>query len=147
MASHTVTLDVPEDVYQRADRVARTTAQPVEKVIVDWITPPPLISDMIGSEIVELERLSDEELIHVARSSMPESDVARLRDLFAEHRERDLAGREQREVVTLVEREDLYTLRKARALFLLRKRNALPEDLGTLLDEMRHGIRRSRYAS
>jgi hypothetical protein len=146
MTSHTMTLNVPEDIYQRAERVARTTEQPVEQVIVGWITPPSTL-DEIANEIAELDQLSDDELTEVARFVMPEGETDRLHDLFAMQRERGLTEAEQREAVALVEREDLYTLRRARALYLLKERTALPDDLRKLLDEMRHGIHPSRSTS
>lgn len=136
-----MTLNIPEDIYQRAERVARTTEQPVEQVIVGWITPPPSVPTEAIGKITELEQLSDEKLVQIARSTMPESDTVRLRDLLAVQRERGLTEAEQREAAALVEREDLYTLSRARALYLLKKRDALPDDLRQLLDEARRGLR------
>ena len=147
MTSYTVTLDLPQDIYQQAERAARTTKQPVEQVIVNWIMPPPSSHDELVKEIAELESQGDEMLIQIARSVMPEDDVARLRELFAVQRARGLTEAEQREAAALVEKEDLYTLRRARALYLLKKRNALPDELIQLLGGTDHGIHSSTSTS
>jgi hypothetical protein len=65
MAVHAVTLELPEDIYQRAQQVARTTSHSVEEVVCEWIRPPVQIS------LPELERLSDDELLHIARATLP----------------------------------------------------------------------------
>lgn len=147
MASYPVTLDLPEDVYKRAERVARTTEQPVEQIILSWITPPPPTPDEMFNKVAELGKLSNDELIRIARSVMPETEIARLRELLAMQRKRGLTDAEEREAATLVEREDWYALRRARALYLLKTRNALPDDLRKLLDELGHGIHPSTSAS
>lgn len=123
MILHTVTLDLPEDIYDRAEREARTTEQSVEQVIISWITPPPPTAEELAREIAELEKLDNAELVQIARSTMPEDDVSRLRNLLTKQRERGLTEAEWREATALVEKEDWHTLRKARALYLLKKLN------------------------
>lgn len=147
MTFYTVTLDLPEDVYKRAERVAQTTKRPVEQIIASWVSPPPGTSDELADEIAALEQLDNDELAQIARSFMPADEVARLRELLVLQRARGLDEAEQQQAAALVEKEDWYTLHKARALYLLKKRGALPDDLRKLLDEMRHGVHSSPSAS
>ncbi len=140
MPSYTITLDLPEDVYKRAKHVAQTTERSLEQVIASWIAPPLSSPDELIDEVAELEKLEDDELIQIARSGMPEDEVVCLHEMLTLQRESGLSETEWREAASLVEKEDWYTLRKARALYLLQERGVLPDDLGELLDEMRHGL-------
>jgi hypothetical protein len=123
MAVHAVTLELPDDVYQRAQRVAQDTQRPLAEVVCEWIRPP------IHATLPELIQLSDDELLQAARETLPSEHTNRLRELLATQRQRSLSADEQREAVALVEQEDFVTLRKARALFLLKQRGILPGDL------------------
>lgn len=126
MAVHAVTLELPDEVYQRARRVAQTTRRPLEEVVLEWIRPP------VHVKLPELEHLPNEELLRAARATLPPEHTQRLQELLAAQQQRSLSEEEQREAVELVEQEDFVTLRKARALFLLKQRGILPDEL--LLD-------------
>ena len=123
MAVHAVTLELPDEVYQRARRVAQTTRRPLEEVMLAWIRPPAQV------KLPELEHLPNEELLRAARATPPPEHTHRLQELLATQRQRSLSEDEQREAVELVEHEDFVTLRKARALFLLKQRGILPDEL------------------
>ncbi len=123
MAVHPVTLALPDEVYQRAQRVAQATQRPLEEVVIEWIRPP------VQVQLPELEHLSNDELLQAARATLPPEHTHRLQDLLAAQQQRSLSADEQREAVALVEQEDLVTLRKARALVLLKHRGILPDDL------------------
>ncbi len=126
MAVHAVTLELPDEVYQRAQRVAQATQRPLEEVVIEWIRPP------VQVKLPELEHLPNDELLRVARTTLPPEHTQRLQELLAAQQQRSLSEDEQREAVELVEQEDFVTLRKARALFLLKQRGILPDEL--LLD-------------
>lgn len=126
MAVHAVTLELPDEVYQRAQRVAQATRRPLEEVVLEWIRPP------VQVKLPELEHLPNEELLRAARATLPPEHTQRLQELLAAQQQRSLSEDEQREAVELVEQEDFVTLRKARALFLLKQRGILPDEL--LLD-------------
>ena len=126
MAVHAVTLELPDEVYQRAQRVAQATRRPLEEVVIEWIRPP------VQVKLPELEHLPNDELLRVARTTLPPEHTQRLQELLAAQQQRSLSEDEQREAVELVEQEDFVTLRKARALFLLKQRGILPDEL--LLD-------------
>jgi len=126
MAVHAVTLELPDEVYQRAQRVAQATQRPLEEVVIEWIRPP------VQVKLPELEHLPNDELLRAARATLPPEHTQRLQELLAAQQQRSLSEDEQREAVELVEQEDFVTLRKARALFLLKQRGILPDEL--LLD-------------
>ena len=126
MAVHAVTLELPDEVYQRAQRVAQATRRPLEEVVIEWIRPP------VQVKLPELEHLPNEELLRAAQVTLPPDHTQRLQELLAAQQQRSLSEDEQREAVELVEQEDFVTLRKARALFLLKQRGILPDEL--LLD-------------
>ena len=113
MAVHAVTLELPDEIYQRAQHVAQATRRSLEEVVCEWIRPP------VQVKLPELERLSDDELLQAARETLPSEHAHRLQELLAAQRQRSLSEDEQREALALVEQEDFVTLRKARALFLL----------------------------
>lgn len=124
MPVHAVTLELSDEVYQQAQRIAQATHCPVEKVVSDWIRPP------TQRQLPELDRLSDDELLQAAREVTSAAYAHRLQELLNAQRQRTLSDDEQREALTLVEQEDFLTLRKARALFLLKQRGILPANLG-----------------
>ena len=76
-----------------------------------------------------LDGLSNDELLAVARTTVPPVHTRRLQDLLTTQRQRDLTDSEQQEATKLVEQEDLLTLRKSKALLLLKRRGALTGDL------------------
>jgi len=122
MAAHAITLELPDAVYQRAQRAAQATQRPLEEIVVEWIRPP------LQGTLPELERLSDDELLQAVRSTLPPEHAQRLQELLTIQRQRSLSEEEQQEAVALVEQEDFVTLHKARALFLLKQRGLLSGD-------------------
>lgn len=76
-----------------------------------------------------LDKLSNDELLAVARTTVPSVHTRRLQDLLIAQRQRNLTDSEQQEATKLVEEEDLLTLRKSKALLLLKRRGALTGDL------------------
>ena len=130
MSIHTVTLDLPEEIYQRAQQVADATQRPIEQVVIEWIHLP---QSELGEVVVRLETLSNDQLLQIARSRISSDHSHRLQELLSTQQQRTLTEKEQQEAVALVEQEDLLTLQKARALFLLNQRGVLPDDLATFL--------------
>src|SRR5262245_50842388 len=123
MPVHVITLELPDEVYRHAQRVAQTTRRPIEKIVSDWIRPP---AEM---QLPDLDHLSNDELLQAARETVPAEHAQRLQELLTAQRQRTLSDDEQREAIALVEHEDLLTLRKARALFLLKQHGILPANL------------------
>ena len=129
-----VTLELPQRIYQKAIRIARATKRPVEQVVVEWIRPP---VERTGSAqdavLTGLESMNTAQLTQIAISTTAPKEMLRLRELLGLQEQRELTEVERREATRLVEQEDLLTLRKAKAIYLLRQRNAMPDDLISLL--------------
>ena len=130
MTAHTITLELPENIYQRAQRVAEATRRPIEQILVEWIHPP-VQEQAIALD--DLRGLSNDELIRVSQSQVPSENSRRLQELLLAQQQRTLTDNEHREAAALVEEEDMVTLLKARALFLLKERGILPKDLTSFL--------------
>ena len=122
MPEHSITLTLPDAVYRQAQRVAKTTQQAIEEVVLTWIRPAP------EEELVGLEALSNDELRAVTQTTVSPVRISRLQDLLTVQRQRNLTEDEQQEAAELVEQEDMLTLRKSKALLLLKQRDALPKD-------------------
>ena len=123
MPEHSITLTLPDAVYRQAQQVAETTQQAIEEVVLAWIHPAP------EEGLMGLDKLSNDELLAVARTTVPPVHTRRLQDLLTAQRQRNLTDGEQQEATQLVEQEDLLTLRKSKALLLLKRRGALTGDL------------------
>ncbi|MEZ4726727.1 MAG: hypothetical protein R3E79_06290 [Caldilineaceae bacterium] len=69
----TVTLDLPQDLYQLAQHTARRSHRPIEQVLLDWIQPPTEINEReVHRAFAELELQTTSELIQVAKSTLPQ---------------------------------------------------------------------------
>ena len=125
---------MPQRIYQKAIRIARATKRPIEQVVVEWIRPP---VERTGSAqdavLTGLESMNTAQLTQIAISTTAPKEMLRLRKLLGLQEQRELTEAERREATRLVEEEDLLTLRKAKAIYLLRQRNAMPDDLISLL--------------
>lgn len=125
MNAHTVTLELPPHIYQRARQAALATHRPIEKVLVEWLEP----IHEADENIADLETVENEELIRIAKSTTPPTAMHRLQELLFLQQQRALTDLEHKEAAFLVEQEDLLTLQKARAIFLLKQRRILPDEL------------------
>ena len=129
----TVTLELPQRIYQRAAEIAKATKRPIEQVVAEWIRPPTECSSSVQEAVLAgLEIMSTTQLAQIAQAGADPEDTERLRQLLSVQEQRPLSQSEHAEAVRLVEQEDLVTLRKAKAMYLLKQRNALPATLADL---------------
>jgi len=111
--SQTLSINLPDQLLERLNRMARATHRPVEDLVVSTLNesmprPPSDLPAEIRDELLALETLSDEELVGVAQASL------RAEALLATY--------------TPGEAADRLALRKAYALVLLKWRGRpLPE--------------------
>ena len=132
----TITLDLPQVIYRRAQRVAQATKRPVEQVVMEWIQPPTEDETTdLQKLLADLESFDVAELRQIVRSGTPSPDTTRLQTLLHLQQQRTLTIAERSEAEQLVAQEEWYTLRKAKALFLLKQRGMTPSDLQLLLAE------------
>jgi hypothetical protein len=135
--SHTVTLDLPDRVYQLVQRTAQVTNQPIEVLLVYALQAslPPL--DGLPNEIMEkltaLEMCENEALWRVMGETVPTAVQRELNKLLTRQQSVALTETEHKRLSTLQGQADLVMLRKAWAAVLLRfrgKRLPTLEELG-----------------
>jgi len=126
MAAQTVTLQLPEEVYNRVKRDAEAMKQPVEKVLVEAISAAVCSADGLPFDIKEeleaLVGLSDDELWGVARSMMLTPQQHKYSELLQKNSGGRLTEREQKQLSDLGTEARRLTLRKAQACALLKRR-------------------------
>ncbi len=132
MNAQTVTLELPDEIYQQAKRIARQHKQPVEQIVAGWIRPP-AYEQQTQPVTENLTTLSDEQLLKIARMKVTPEHSARLQELLTTQQERNLTPQEMDEVTGLLAEEDAVTLNKARALFILQQRGVWSNDLEEVL--------------
>jgi predicted acetyltransferase len=112
-----ITLTLPEDIATLARRIAETTQQPVEHVLLEHLRT--LATPLPASELDALQHLSDDTLWTLTREQLPDDVQARAHDLM---QRTALDPDEQTALDALVERADRLMLRKAEAAAILRQR-------------------------
>ena len=127
MPAQTVTLTLPEPLYERAKETAQAVDRSLEQVLTQSIalSLPALETDLppdVRSELVALPLLSDDELWAVARSRMDESKQAHLEDLAEAQKHRLLTPAEQSDLTRLMDEAERMMLRKSEAYRLLARR-------------------------
>ncbi len=113
-----ITITLPDEVYQRAERLARLANRDITSVLVDTIrlSIPP-----IGVDILDLEPISDlpdEHVLALTELQMEPDQDARLSELL---------DRQQAALLTEDERLELQVLMQIYQEGLLRKATALSE--------------------
>lgn len=125
MTTETMTIQVPEILYRRLERLAALTHRPLESLVVQTLSSniPPLPDDLpppTRDALTALEGLSDDALWQVVRGTFPDDQHEQLVELREKHRAGTIAPDEQTTLDRLVQEADLLTLRKAYAAVLLK---------------------------
>lgn len=126
MSTATLTLALPDVLYQRLERAALATKQSLEDVALHALRlgSPPAWDDVPAEfqlDLAALEKLDDEALWKIARSRMS-ADFDRRDALLAANAEGRLSPAERAELERLRNEEDRFMLRKAHAAALLQWR-------------------------
>ena len=123
MALQSVTLHLPEPVYQRAKHAADLLQRPVEDLIIDTLTSTlPVLDDVpteMVSEIAAMTHLSDEALQGLAMSALRPERQTSLSELLDKQGRGELDEAEQRELTALMAEYGRSLLRRAKAVALL----------------------------
>jgi hypothetical protein len=125
MSSRPVTLDVPDELYDRARQIAAAGEQRIEDVMVSELsaalhTPEPALSPDEEAELAALRHLSDDALWTIARERLPADVESRLQALLEE--DNSLNPDQRAELDSLVERGDRLMVRRAEAAAILTRR-------------------------
>jgi len=131
MSTATLTLSLPDVLYQRLERAAVATKQSLEDIALHALRvgSPPAWDDVppeFQVELAALEKMDDEALWKLARGRMS-GDFDRRDELLAANADGRLSPDERAELERHRHEEDLFMLRKAHAAALLRWRgHAMP---------------------
>jgi hypothetical protein len=124
MSQYSITLPIPDYIYDHARRIAERTSQSIETVLLqqlqDAFTAP--VPDLAPEEQRELEALSllsDDALWTIARERMPEDRQARLHALMDANSQGKLTAMQQAELEALVIQGQRLSVRKAQAAAVL----------------------------
>jgi hypothetical protein len=127
MSGRTITVTLPEVLYERVKITAEASARSVEDVCAQSIalSLPELEDDLpseVRSALAALPLLSDAELEHIAHSHMTEEQQERLETLAEVQKQRPLTAAEESTLTQLMEEAQRLMLCKAEAYRLLARR-------------------------
>ncbi len=125
MSAHTVTLDLPAQLYDHFKRRAEETHRPMEAELLDVVArsvpdedlPPDLVA-----MLSELESLDDEALWEAARSQLPLKARNELENLNYKQQNEGLSQGERDLLWQRVEEYERNMLVRAQAMSLLKER-------------------------
>ena len=114
--SRQVVVDLPDEVYRRAESLARLSRREVSEVLADAITLSLPSLDGPGPEASPMAGLSDREVVELAELQLPPSQDKRLSALLNRQQAKGLSEAERIELQMLMQRYQEGLLRKAEAL-------------------------------
>jgi hypothetical protein len=121
-----LTLELPEDIYERVRRAAKGMNQPMEKALVNIVraATPSLekVPAEYRAELEAMEDLGDEELWRILRGRPAAAKQRRLEGLLDKSRRGSLTERETQAPSELRLDGDRLMLRRAYAALLLKYR-------------------------
>ncbi len=124
--SQTITLNLPDSIFQPLQRSAQATKQPVEALLLTALQASlPSLEGLpleLRQNLTELELLDDDALWQVMLETVPEPTQRKLHKLLARNQTGALSHVEQTRLNVWQQAADLVMLRKARAAVLLRFR-------------------------
>jgi len=125
MPEKSITLDLPEDVYERVRQVAEQSQRPLERVLVESIrllfVLPPTSTD-VATTLTALPGYSDAQLWAVVYQRLAWPQSQRLHELSAKNKLEQLTEDEQSECEYLLTLNDRAMLLRSKALLLLKNR-------------------------
>lgn len=126
--SRTLTLTLPEALYQHFETKARASQSSVDDYVLDTLqrqSPPPVEDDLpadLQAELRAMEALSDEALWAIAKSKMNEDKLA-LYEVLLERNQTNSLTVEGGEILESLGRDaDYLMVRKSQAFALLQSR-------------------------
>ena len=114
--SHTITLEMPDSVFQPIERAARATKQPVETLLLNTLQASLPSLDGLPSEVRQnlesLETLDDDALWRVMLETVPPDQQQRLSELLDANQSGTIAEAERSELLSLQHQADWLPSRR-----------------------------------
>jgi hypothetical protein len=130
MANHPVTLEIPDEVYERAQRMAQERAQPLAQVLADHLAETFSVLAALPvdeqAELAAFRLLSDDTLRGLVGAQMTRQEKERALYLGDRTSRGTITPEERGEYEHLVERGNRLLLRKAWAAGVLMDRGHDP---------------------
>jgi hypothetical protein len=134
MSGQAITLTVPDELYKRlAQRATETDSSIADAALEVMAMALPTVDDLpaeIADRLAMLDTFDDQRLWRVARSTMPQRAMRRLRSLVRLQQQRTLTPVEAQELAQLLDRLEDVGLMRAKAAALLHERG---HDVSALL--------------
>ncbi|NER01615.1 MAG: hypothetical protein F6K17_02695 [Okeania sp. SIO3C4] len=127
MQTQTVTLEIPEAIYQRLANTARGMQCELEDIVIHTLKVgiPPSYEDIpeeFQVDIAGLDRLDDDSLWRISHSQKTETEMKQYNSLLEANSSRELTEWEQLKLNKMRREADLFMLKKAQAAALLQWR-------------------------
>ncbi len=127
MATETVTLQIPEILYQRLVNTAHAQRRPIEEVIVHALevgSPPEWddVPEEFQADLAALDKLDDNSLWQIVRSCKTADQMEQYNFLLERNSSGNITDAERLELIKLRHEADRFMLRIAQAAVLLRWR-------------------------
>lgn len=126
MPSQTITLDLPDHLYQAAYKLAQATQRPLSDVLQDILAHslPPLddVSPEEADVLAHLSSLDDSALWQASRATMLQSQQDELRTLLDAQAEGEITSDEAERLQELMDVYGRLLVRQAHAWLLLARR-------------------------
>lgn len=127
MITHTVTFQVPENLYLRLKQAAQATKQSFDDVVLHamQVGSPPAWDDVpseFQADVAALDRRDDSALWRILRQKMGHTEAEKYQELLDKNAEGTLSREEARALEGLRFGADRLMLQKAQAAALLRWR-------------------------
>jgi len=134
MSGKSITLNLPEDLYERVRQVAAQSQRPLERVLVESIrllfVLPPTSTD-VAATLTAMPSYSDAQLWAVVYQRLAWPQSQRLHELSAKNKLEKLTEDEQSDLEYLLTLNDHAMLLRSEALLLLKNRG---HDIATYLE-------------
>ena len=131
MTTATVTLKIPELLYQRLVNTAHATQRPLDEIMLQALqvgSPPAWdnVPDEFQADLAALDKLDDQALWKLVKSKKTPEQMERYNILLDKNKNNTLTETEQLKLIEIRNETDRFMLRKAQAAALLRWRGHVP---------------------
>jgi hypothetical protein len=125
MAEKTITLHIPEELYEQVEKAAQASERPLETLLLDSISlfmNYPQMPQRLDKWVEQLSSFTDSQLWGVIYHRLAENDALRLSELSDKNTQGTISTQEWDELTSLLYLVDRDMLLRSEALLLLQQR-------------------------